>query len=120
MKTARWSSVLCGLSAGFLNGIFGAGGGVVVVPLLESQKLPPQKAHATSVAIILPLSIASVISMILQGIPVPWELLWWLLPSGLVGAWLGAKWLPKLNGIWLHRAFGALLIYSGIRLLFFR
>lgn len=120
MKRKSFWSLLPGFLAGFLNGIFGAGGGVAIVPLLESQKLPPQKAHATSVAIILPLSIASVISFFIQGVPARFDLLLWLVPAGLVGAWLGAKWLPKMKGSWLKRGFGLLLLYSGIRLLFFR
>ena len=38
MKTAKqkkWWTALGGLFAGFLNGLFGAGGGMVVVPMLE-------------------------------------------------------------------------------------
>lgn len=120
MKRSGFWSLLPGFFAGILNGVFGAGGGIAIVPLLEAQKLPAKKAHATSVAIILPLSVASVISFFIQGVSVRWELLLWLIPTGLVGAWLGSKWLPKLKGIWLRRAFGVLLVYSGIRLLFFR
>ena len=57
MKQIRF--LLTGSAAGFLNGLFGAGGGMVVVPMLQRDGLPPERSHATSIAVILPLSIAS-------------------------------------------------------------
>lgn len=45
---------LWGTLAGFLNGMLGAGGGMVVVPILKTR-LSEKQAHATSVAVILPI-----------------------------------------------------------------
>ena len=43
--------------AGAICGLFGAGGGILLVPLLmRVHKLPAQKAFATSLAVILPVS----------------------------------------------------------------
>lgn len=50
---------LTGAIAGLLNGLFGAGGGVAVVPLLEHAGIDTKKSHATSIAIIAPLSLIS-------------------------------------------------------------
>ena len=48
---------LSGALAGALNGLFGTGGGIVLVPLLlRVHRLPAQRAFATSLAVILPLS----------------------------------------------------------------
>lgn len=88
-----------------------------MVPMLEQMELPPQKAHATSVAIILPLSIASAAGYLLQGVPVHWEELWGLLPWGLAGACAGAVLLKKLPNTLLRRIFGAVILYSGVRML---
>ena len=46
-------------AVGFLNGLFGSGGGMLAVPLLEHRGLPPDRAHATSLAVILPLTAVS-------------------------------------------------------------
>ena len=52
-KALGW---LGGGVTGLLNGLFGSGGGMVAVPLLEHGGLEPARAHATSIAVILPLS----------------------------------------------------------------
>ena len=51
---------LCGAAAGFVNGFFGAGGGMVLVPLLiRLGKMEDKKAFSSSVCIILPLCLVS-------------------------------------------------------------
>ncbi len=114
----KYASYLLGFVSGILNGLFGAGGGIAVVPMLEQMDIPPQKAHATSVAIILPLSIASTISYFIQGVPLNTQQLLWLIPFGLMGAILGTIILSKIKSDLLRRIFGAIIIYSGIRMLF--
>ena len=55
-------------AVGFVNGFFGGGGGMLLVPLLEkAMKCPVKKSHATAIAIILPISIASAITYIING-----------------------------------------------------
>lgn len=115
----KYASYLLGLVAGLLNGLFGAGGGIAVVPMLEGMELPPQKSHATSIAIILPLSIATTVLYLLNKVPVRVDSLLWLVPFGLIGAMIGTKLLRKISEDLLRRIFGAIIIYSGIKLLFF-
>ena len=55
-KALGW---LGGGVTGLLNGLFGSGGGMVAVPLLEHGGLEPARAHATSIAVILPLTALS-------------------------------------------------------------
>ncbi len=57
---------ILGLICGFLNGIFGSGGGVAAVPLLESTGLETKKSHATSVALIFIISIISAVYFLLN------------------------------------------------------
>ena len=109
---------LSGLIAGVLNGIFGAGGGLLVVPMLERQGLEPRKAHATSIAIILPLSLISGGLYLLQGVALDSSQLWTVIPAGLIGAAGGAFLLMKLKNRLLKRIFGVIMILSALRLLF--
>ncbi|MCL2592341.1 MAG: sulfite exporter TauE/SafE family protein, partial [Defluviitaleaceae bacterium] len=49
--------VIIGLITGFFNGLFGAGGGSVLVPCMRRfLNIEVHKSHATSIAIILPLT----------------------------------------------------------------
>lgn len=108
---------LIGAAAGVLNGLLGAGGGLVVVPMLLALSINPQKAHATSIAIILPLSLFSIAISLISGAYVDWLMLLKLIPAGLIGAAVGGMLLPKIKGIWLTKIFGAIMIYSGLRIL---
>ena len=101
--------------AGALNGLFGAGGGILLVPLLmRVHKLPPQKAFATSLAIILPVS-AVTFALLLLREPFSWrEALPYLL-GGAAGGFCAGKWLKRLPVVWLRRLFGGLLLLSGLR-----
>lgn len=59
-KKIKIKYVLLGSIAGILNGFFGGGGGMVVVPILNSIfKRDAKKSHATAILIILPLSVVS-------------------------------------------------------------
>jgi uncharacterized membrane protein YfcA len=104
--------------AGVLNGLFGSGGGVAAVPLLEASGLPAKKAHATSVAAILIISIASAAAYGVRGVldvsaALP------LIPWGILGAAAGAFLLNGINNDLLRRIFGLVIIISALRILLF-
>ena len=106
---------LSGAAAGVLNGLFGAGGGILLVPLLlRVHKLPAQKAFATSLAIILPLSAVTLAFALFRG-QVAWRQAFPYLLGGAAGGFAAGKWLKRMPVTWLRRLFGALLILSGIR-----
>ncbi|HEX3028776.1 MAG TPA: sulfite exporter TauE/SafE family protein [Clostridia bacterium] len=107
---------ILGLVSGVANGLFGSGGGVILVPMLEKSGIEVKKSHASSLAITLPLSIVSAIFYSLRGsfefsdaLP--------LIPFGLVGALMGGLLLKKISSVWLKRIFGILLIIAGGRLI---
>lgn len=108
--------IVTGAAAGLLNGLFGAGGGMVVVPMLQRDGLSAQRAHATSIAVILPLSIASSLLYLTHGY-IDLAAAARFIPFGLFGAWLGTLLLPRIKTVWLHRIFGAIVLYSAVRLL---
>lgn len=101
-----------------LNGLFGSGGGVAAVPLLEAEGLPAKKAHATSVAAILIISAASVVAYGMRGVldisaALP------LIPWGMLGAGIGAFVLNGINNDLLRRIFGLVIVISSLRILLF-
>lgn len=107
---------LCvGALAGLANGFFGSGGGLFIVPLLISWLGVKEKsAFATSVAIILPLSIVSVyIYQSKNGIP--WSDAWPYLFGGLAGGLISGRIYRKVSLRFLHGIFGALLLYGGVK-----
>lgn len=116
MQKKQWTSGAAGFIAGVLNGLLGAGGGTVIVPMLEKCGLPPQRAHATSIAVIVPLCALSAVFYLKGGSFVLHDLLYYV-PAGLGGAYVASLVLPKIPAKLLRRIFGAFLLYAAYRLL---
>lgn len=110
---------LAGGAAGLVNGFFGGGGGMVLVPLLAGWcGLGQRKAFATSVAIILPLcGLSAIIYLFRGGVELTAALPYLL--GGLIGGWIGGTIFKHINMVWLRRLFALLLLYGGVRALFF-
>ena len=105
-----------GLGIGLLGGFFGSGGGILAVALLQKQGLEPRRAHATSIAIILPLSLISLIVYWLNGnLPLTQSLPFFV--PALLGSAAGAALLKKIPVQLLKLVFAGLILYSGICLL---
>lgn len=102
-----------GAFAGTLAGLFGVGGGLVIVPVLVllfqqggiSAEVMMHLAIGTSLATIIPTSISSVYAHHRRG-AVRWPLVWQLLPGIVLGAWLGAALAEFLPGERLRLFFG--------------
>lgn len=82
----RIKSGILGFAAGLLNGLFGAGGGMAAVPMLSAMGVETRKSHATSIAIILPLSAVSAY-LYLRGGHLAWREAFPYLPAGSPAAW---------------------------------
>ncbi len=109
---------LCGLFAGLLNGLFGAGGGLLAVPALERYGgLETPKAPAPALLAMLPLSFVSIAVYLLRT-PFDWESVPFVALGVLPGSLIGAKLLGKIPGKWIRRIFCALMLAAGIRMLF--
>lgn len=110
---------LAGGAAGLVNGFFGGGGGIVLVPLLAGWcGLGQRKAFATSVAIILPMCALSAAIYLFRGGVDFWMALPYLV-GGLLGGLLGGRLFRRMNMVWLRRLFALLLLYGGVKALFF-
>ena len=107
--------ILAGTCAGLVTGILGAGGGMVLIPLLQLlAKTPEESLFPSSVAIILPTVIAALLSArrqlpILDALP-------YLIGSCLGGVAAGI-WGQKIPTVWLHRFLGILVLWGGVRYL---
>ncbi len=117
--TQKWKKWLIGIVTGFANGLFGSGGGTIVVPAMERfLQVEEHKAHATAIAIILSLSILSLaIYLWNTGLEQVWQIALWASAGGLAGGVVGAKLLSKVSGIWLHRIFGAFMLAAAVRMI---
>ncbi len=112
-------AILTGGSAGLINGLFGGGGGMLVVPMLSNLlNYESKKSHATAILIILPLSVVSGIVYYLfgnfdfsVGIPV--------ILGAVVGGALGAILLSKLSAKWVIYIFCLVMAVAGAKMLFF-
>lgn len=105
-----------GFFIGVINGLLGAGGGMLAVPLLTKSGVNQTQAHATSVAVILPLSLFSAF-LYLRAERVQLADVYGYLPWGIAGAVIGAWLLPKLSRGLLRKAFALITIIAGFRLL---
>ncbi|MBP2437142.1 sulfite exporter TauE/SafE family protein [Microbacterium amylolyticum] len=104
-----------GLVSGFMSGLFGVGGGTVIVPLLVTFALFGQKlASGTSGASIIFTAAVGVISYATGG-NVDWLAAGLLAAGGIVGAPIGAQLLHKLSEAflrWFFVGFLAVVIVS--------
>ncbi|MCX7614719.1 MAG: sulfite exporter TauE/SafE family protein [Clostridiales bacterium] len=104
-----------GALAGLANGFFGAGGGLFLVPLfIRWIKISEQEAFATSVFVVLPMCISSVFVYSLNG-GINFNYAYPYLIGGFFGGILAGFLFKRVPTSLLRRAFGALLIYGGIR-----
>ncbi len=105
-----------GIAVGIVNGMFGAGGGMLAVPILKKRGLSQKEAHANAIAVILPITVITAILYLVKGyVSLKSSLVY--MPTGLLGAYLATLIMQKISPVWLKRIFGIFMIYAGIRLL---
>lgn len=107
---------IIGALAGIANGMFGAGGGMIVVPLLTHAGFDQKKAQATSISITVFLSVISLFVYTLKQSFSLYDALKYV-PMGLLGAGAGALILKKISPKYLRIVFAFILIISGVRLI---
>ena len=108
--------VVVGVLAGFLAGLFGVGGGILIVPgLVLAAGMDQRLAHGTSLAAVLPISIASLVTYATHD-NVDWDVALWLAIGAVAGAVIGTKLLHVLPHRTLGLLFSGLLIVSAVRL----
>jgi len=112
-----WLAVAVGLLAGLLAGMFGVGGGFLMVPLYISWLgLEQRKSHATSLAAIVPIALAGALGYAAQN-SVDFSAAIALLAGSVFGALYGVKLLGQVPLKFLQLGFAFLLYSSAARLI---
>ena len=105
-----------GLGAGLLSGLFGVGGGILIVPaFVLLLKFDQRLANGTSLGAVLPISVAGLITYWTHG-NVDWYMALWLAIGALAGAVVGTKWIHILPKKVLGYLFAVMLLITAIRL----
>ena len=107
-------SVIASLFVGVANGLFGGGGGMLVIPIFTLLLgLEEKIAHSSAILTILPLSIASGIIYITQGnFTIPNGL--WVGGGVILGGLIGTFLMKKLSNNALRIVFYTLMIVAGV------
>ena len=107
---------LAGAAAGAVNGLFGAGGGMVLVPLLGKRTgISEQERFPTSITIIAPICIVSL--LISRNWQLSFQQVLPYLAGSAVGGVAAGLWGKYIPTVWLHRFLGLLILWGGIRYL---
>lgn len=109
-------TILVGLAAGFLSGLFGVGGGILIVPALVLVLGMTQRlAHGTSLAAVLPIAISGVVGFAMED-SIDWPVAAALIIGAMGGAVIGTHALQILSPTALARVFAVVLLLSAARL----
>lgn len=110
--------VFIGFLIGGINGLFGAGGGMLAVPALTfALGLQQKRAHATAIALILPLCAVSSVAY-LANTTFDFSV---IIPSAIgvtIGGVMGAALLKKMSDDFLTFLFYALMLFAGLKMIY--
>ena len=114
-----YSRLICaGAAAGLLSGLFGVGGGFIIVPgLLYVTGTSIHRAIATSLLVIFLISAAAVATSIIRGQAFPMPLSALFVGGGFAGMFLGSAARVRLNGPALRKVFAVAMWLVGLYLL---
>nr|WP_199533661.1 sulfite exporter TauE/SafE family protein [Romboutsia maritimum] len=111
-------NTIIGSFTGFINGLFGSGGGNILVPILNNiLKVEEHKSHATALAVIVFLTSASSVIYISKG-TYDISLTIKVAIGSIIGGIVGAKLLSKVTGKFLRLSFGTIMIIAALRMVF--
>ena len=116
-KRKSFGLILCGLGAGTVSGLFGAGGGMVLIPLLSRwTDLKEDEIFPVSVSVILPICMVSLgISALRTPLPISQAMPY--LAGSAIGGILAGCFGRNIPTLWLHRLLGVLILWGGVRYL---
>ena len=117
MRNEKLGMIAAGGCAGLINGIFGGGGGMVLVPLLGLlTDLDDRAVFSATIAVILPICLVSLAATMLSG-SIPWSASLPYLIGSTAGGYCAVRFGHLIPTRWLHRGLGILILWGGIRYL---
>jgi uncharacterized membrane protein YfcA len=113
-------AAIIGLAGGISSGLFGVGGGIVMVPaMVYVLNVNIKTAVGTSLVVIIPTALSSAFKHQQLG-NIDWRIAGALIPLAIAGGLIGAALTKPLPAETLKRLFGAFMILAGLRLLLFK
>ena len=110
--------MIIGILAGGICGLFGTGGGMILVPaFVYMLNIEPKKARATSLCCMLVMVITSSI-FYYQSNYINWKIGALCAIGGIIGGYIGAKILKKVPDYILKITFICFLIYVSYNMIF--
>ena len=107
-----------GIITGLINGLLGIGGGTILIPAMVSlMGIAQHQAHGTSLAVILPTTVASCLIYGLND-DLDLRLTMQVVAGGVVGGYLGAKLMNRIPARKLRQFFGVFMFLAGLRMMF--
>jgi len=104
-----------GLGVGTLTGLFGVGGGFIIVPaLVLFTGMGIQRAVGTSLLVIALVSTSGLASLLAVGRTIPWSLIFWFAVGSLLGLAVGARGAARVGGPTLQRVFAAAILFTAL------
>lgn len=115
--TDRRKNQIAGIAGGLASGLFGGGGGMILLPLLVKWRgMEGRKSFATCVAVILPMCCVSA-AVYLWRVRPGFGMVWPYLAGGAAGGIIGGLTFEKIPVRVLKIIFGLFLLYGGVRYL---
>lgn len=113
--------LLLGLSAGILSGMFGIGGGIIIIPvLLYVFKFSQHMAQGTTLALMIPpIGILAAWEYYKHGY-VNIQAVLFICLGFVLGGLIGAKFVPDIPSLILTKMFGMILLIIAVRMIFFK
>ena len=113
----RWMLLVGGLAAGFVNGLLGAGGGIIVIFVLTKffgEDIAKNNAvFGNALCVMLPISVLTCVMYASRGYMSPEGFGVFAIPA-LLGGLLGGALLGRIDTVFLKKSFAWLVIISGI------
>ncbi|MEI7703006.1 MAG: sulfite exporter TauE/SafE family protein [Deltaproteobacteria bacterium] len=118
VRPSDWNGVWIGALGGFLSGLLGVGGAVIMIPfLLGVMRLDQHEAQATTLAVMLPpVGLPGVLAYAHARHALPWVIMAWVAAGFLVGALAGAQLAVRMHTRVLARVFAVFLLGVAARL----
>lgn len=111
---------IIGISSGILSGMFGVGGGIIIVPaLVFFMGMTQHQAQGTSIGLmLLPIGILAAYNYYQTGnLNIKYGLI--IAAAFVVGGYIGSKLSLNIDQALLKKIFGGLLLFVAIKMIFF-
>lgn len=108
-------TIFIGMIAGFINGLFGTGAGMIILPgLISLFDMDSKVARGTSLFILVVISFVTSIFYVSN--ITDYTALWFIVAGGILGGVIGSKFSKLVSGRMLKVILGIMMLISGIRM----